>query len=118
MPRIPSHLRQRRHEDEDLTMKQFAFFFRQSRRLSEFEQKQRTTEVVAWVQRQISDGRKLEPRILGGESQVVDSKEKPASAASADIRSDLVAIKASSWIPHSWRSVTPDKLRILCRNSL
>src|SRR5215471_13200328 len=85
-------LRQRRDEVRSTRMKQFAFLFRQSRQLSEFEQKQRTTEVVAWVQRQISDGHKIEPRILGGENQVVDSEEKPASAASADNRSALVAI--------------------------
>ncbi len=54
---------------------QFAFFFRQSRQLSEAEQKQRTAEVVAWVQRQISEGRNLEPRVLGAEHEVVVSEE-------------------------------------------
>jgi hypothetical protein len=62
-------------------MKQFAFFFRQSHQLSEAEQKQRTTEVVAWVQQQIAEGRKLEPRILGAEHEIVVSDEARSAAA-------------------------------------
>lgn len=52
-------------------MKQFAFFFRQSRELSTAEQQQRTAEVVAWVKQQIADGRKLEPRVLDPECERV-----------------------------------------------
>src|SRR5882757_1246249 len=49
-------------------MKQFIFIFRQGNRLlSPEEQKQRADEVRAWALAQIKEGRKLDPRILGGE---------------------------------------------------
>src|SRR6266511_3625145 len=70
---------------------QFAFFFRQSRQLSETEQKQRTAEVVAWVKQQISDGRKLAPRVLGQEHELVVSGED-RSAPSTNSAGTLVAI--------------------------
>jgi hypothetical protein len=72
------------------SMKQFVFFFRQSRQLSEPKQKQRTAEVVAWVQRQIAEGRKLEPRILGTERELVVEEEN-RSAAEPTSRGTLVA---------------------------
>jgi uncharacterized protein len=56
-------------------MKKFAFFFRQSRQLSDSEQKQRTAEVVAWVKQQIAEGRKLEPRVLDSTHESVVSGE-------------------------------------------
>jgi hypothetical protein len=72
-------------------MKQFVFFFRQARQLSEAEQKQRTAEVVAWVQQQMSEGHKLEPRILAEESQVVETRQESDPAA-ADKLGLLVAL--------------------------
>jgi hypothetical protein len=48
----------------------FVFIFRQgSRRLSNEEQKRRTEEVRAWALEQNKQGRNLEPRVLGEESQ-------------------------------------------------
>jgi catechol 2,3-dioxygenase-like lactoylglutathione lyase family enzyme len=72
-------------------MKQFAFFFRQSRQLSEAEQKQRSAEVVAWVKQQIAEGRKLEPRVLATENELVVSEENKSSA-STNSGGTLVAI--------------------------
>jgi len=71
-------------------MKQFALFCWQSRQLSEAQQKQRTTEVVAWVKQQISDGRKLEPRVLSPEQELVVSERR--NAASTNGAGALVAI--------------------------
>ncbi len=72
-------------------MRQFAFFFRQSRQLSDAEQKQRSAEVVAWVKQQIADGRKLEPRVLATEHDLVVSEENKSSA-STNSGGTLVAI--------------------------
>ena len=54
-------------------MKHFVFVFRQNPtiKLSVAEQEHRTEEVRAWALKQISDGRKLEPRILTPESHKV-----------------------------------------------
>jgi hypothetical protein len=50
-------------------MKQFALIFRQSpKQFSETEQKNRATEIRAWAQRQIKEGRKLDAHILGEEN--------------------------------------------------
>ncbi len=73
------------------TMIQFAFFFRQSRQLSDAEQKQRSAEVVAWVKQQIAEGHKLEPRVLGQEHELVVSGED-RSAPSTNSAGALVAI--------------------------
>ena len=72
-------------------MRQFAFFFRQSRQLSDVEQKQRSAEVVAWVKQQIADGRKLEPRVLATEHDLVVSEENKSNA-STNSGGTLVAI--------------------------
>ncbi len=62
-------------------MKQFVLLFRQGRTLSEEEQKQRTNEVRAWALQKISEGRKLDPRILSEESNRVSPKgESPVIA--------------------------------------
>src|SRR6266516_5035082 len=47
---------------------------------SDAEQKQRSAEVVAWVKQQIADGRKLEPRVLATEHDLVVSEENKSSA--------------------------------------
>jgi hypothetical protein len=69
-------------------MKKFAFFFRQSRQLSEAEQKQRTAEVVGWMKQQIAEGRKLEPRVLDPEHESVISEEH---------RDDVQPIAEAHW---------------------
>jgi len=57
-----------------LSMKQFVFLFRLSaRQLSEADQKRRAEEVRAWALRQIKEGRKLDPRILGAENYLIRS---------------------------------------------
>jgi hypothetical protein len=56
-------------DKQGLPMKQFVLLFRQSPiHLSETEQKRRAEEVRAWALQQKSDGRKLDPRILGQEN--------------------------------------------------
>jgi hypothetical protein len=50
----------------------FVFIFRQTgKKLSQEEDKRGTEEVRAWALQQIADGRDLEPRILGEESDRV-----------------------------------------------
>ena len=73
------------------SMRQFVFFFRQSRQLSEAEQKQRTAEVVAWVKKQISNGRKLEPRVLDQEHELIVPEEN-RNATSTNNGGTLIAI--------------------------
>jgi hypothetical protein len=49
-------------------MKPFVFIYRQgSRILSEEEQKRRADEVRAWALKQIAEGRKLDPHLMGPE---------------------------------------------------
>jgi hypothetical protein len=53
-------------------MQNFVFLFRQSPvTLTEDEQARRANEVRTWALQQIAEGRKLDPRIMTGESETV-----------------------------------------------
>jgi hypothetical protein len=55
------------------SMEQFVFLFRKGpAKLSEAEEKRRAEEVRTWAMRQVSEGRALDPRILGEESERVN----------------------------------------------
>jgi FtsZ-interacting cell division protein YlmF len=64
-------------------MKHFVFLFREhpSTKLSDAGQKRRAEEVRAWALRQISEGRKLDPRLLVGESHRVNLDDQQAKVA-------------------------------------
>jgi hypothetical protein len=69
----------------------FVFIYRQgARKLSDEEQKRRSEEVRAWATRQNSEGRKLDPRILGDENYSVGLESDGTDAANRDGR--LIAI--------------------------
>ena len=64
-------------------MKHFVSLFREhpSTKLSDAGQKRRAEEVRAWALRQISEGRKLDPRLLVGESHRVNLDDQQAKVA-------------------------------------
>ena len=64
-------------------MKHFVLLFRQhpSVKLSDAEQKRRAEEVRAWAIRQNAEGRKLDPRLLAGESHRVNPYGQQAKVA-------------------------------------
>jgi hypothetical protein len=65
----------------------FVFIYRQSaRKLSDREQKRRGEEVRAWVARQTSEGRKLDPRLLGDETYTVGLENDGTDGAHSDGR--------------------------------
>ena len=69
-------------------MKQFVFLFRKGeRKLSEAEDKRRDDEVKAWAARQVSEGRALDPRILGQEVGYI----QPDAGSAPEGESHLVA---------------------------
>ncbi|MBI2689067.1 MAG: hypothetical protein HYX27_22415 [Acidobacteria bacterium] len=63
-------------------MNQYAFLFRKGpKELSEEQQKQRAEEVSAWARRQIDEGRKLGPHMLGNENHRISPADgAPQSA--------------------------------------
>jgi len=64
-------------------MKHFVLLFRQhaSTKLSDAEQKRRAEEVRAWAIRQNGESRKLDPRLLAGESHRVNPYGEQAKVA-------------------------------------
>ena len=78
-------------------MKSFVFIFRQRpTQLSDADLKRRADDVRIWAQRQNSEGRKLDPRILGEESRTIGPKgeEGPAGADGGERVSAILFVEA------------------------
>ncbi len=75
----------------------FVLIFRQAPvQLSEADQKRRADEVRAWAQKQISEGRMLDPRILRAESHYIgpEGKGNPSEPSEGERVSALLFVEA------------------------
>jgi hypothetical protein len=80
-----------------LTMSTFVLIFRQAPvQLSEADQKRRADEVRAWAQKQNSEGRKLDPRMLREERHYIgpEGKRDPSEPSEGERVTALLFVEA------------------------